>query len=256
QNLLIRVITRSPDSINESEGKQGGLTDATMMCILFLATTMLVTSPTYAAPPADNRTCKELKGDEKIKKIAKLLVKHADDEEAADCYSTLIFEDKAKVFEAVADERGLSEDLKREVEEDGKAKETRAGQLGGQAEYAPAFQGISWQQLIEWDALIALYGGTAASSVVSSFGCDNDLTDLDYEFRFSFASTNPDGLKGGSPVPLVDAMVIFYQVNFGGMHGYGDTLGSSYLCIGDTGIAVGGGLDYVRPRLVLRQMYG
>lgn len=149
------------------------------------------------------------------------------------------------MFEAVAKERGLLQALWKEGNED----QSQRSQL------ASITAGISWQQLIERIPFSAV--GKTLRSVTNSYQdpyCDGTDPDVDYTFvvPFPYAVSNPDSLRSFASVTLVDAMLTWYQIRYGGINGRGNTSSSNvYLCIGDTGVATAGGQVAVRNALKL-----
>jgi len=65
---------------------------------------------------------------------------------------------------------------------------------------------------------------------------------------------NPDGLRTFSQDTLVSAMLSWYQFWYGGVNGFGIT-GYNFvkICLGDGGVAAGGGPDHVAYWLKLLQ---
>ena len=59
-------------------------------------------------------------------------------------------------------------------------------------------------------------------------------------------------LRNFAGVTLVDAMLSYYQVTLGGMSGRGNIASADvYLCLGDSGAGLAGGVDSVRQHLKL-----
>jgi hypothetical protein len=182
----------------------------------------------------------------RITTLAKHIVKDQVDEELRSCYNALSDENKARVFEAMAAERGLLVELRRETETDKLSLHESGAQLAA---------GVSWQQLIERIPFSAI--GKTLRSVINSYQdpyCDGSDPDVDYTFvvAFPYAVTNPDSLRSFAGVTAVDAMLTYYQIVYGGINGRGRTdSGQVYLCIGDTGVANAGGEQAVRDNLKL-----
>ena len=77
---------------------------------------------------------------------------------------------------------------------------------------------------------------------------------MDYTFvvRFPAVVSDPDRLRNVAGVTLVDAMLSSYQVTLGGMSGRGNIASADvYLCLGDSGVGLAGGVDPVRQHLKL-----
>jgi hypothetical protein len=184
-----------------------------------------------------------------LKALATLVVSGEITEEVRRCSQALSDEGKAQLFEIIAVERGLSiDELHEEARRDREALETR--RISG---YSPL--GF-WQQLIElhWTAL-----GYRVVSTQSWWGdslCDGDPSDQDYLFYFvtPVPVNNPDGLRTFSQDTLVSAMLSWYQFWYGGVNGFGIT-GYNFvkICLGDGGVAAGGGPDHVAYWLKLLQ---
>ncbi len=86
--------------------------------------------------------------------------------------------------------------------------------------------------------------------------CDDDPSDQDYLFYYVTPApvSNPDGLRVFSADLLVDAMLAWYQLWYGGVNGFGVTeYNFAKICLGDTGVAMGGGAGRVAAYMKLLQ---
>ena len=122
-----------------------------------------------------------------------------------------------------------------------------------QTQNAYQTRGQNWDQLVEH----AYYGSNLVSvrdAWFSQTACDSD-PDIDYIFKFKFSSavSNPDALRNISTTSLaVDAMLVWYQVRYGGVKGFGNTSSSRvYICLGDTGVTIAGGVGAVEDHMKL-----
>lgn len=198
--------------------------------------------------------CEDLDTDAKIELLAKLIVDDQVDEDVRNCYDTLTIEEKAQLFEAVAEERGISvEELRQEADEDAAQREDVSDTpLPGEDATA---RGIDWRQLIERIPFSAIFKPLVpgARSWQDSI-CDGDPTDVDYFVSFDFPAnvSNPNSVRSFTYDVGVDLMLGWYQVRYGGIDGRGNT-GSKIVrvCLGDTGVATAGGIDRVRDNLYL-----
>jgi len=158
--------------------------------------------------------CKDEGTDNQVKILAQLIVKEQVSEAARNCYAALSDEGKARVFEAMAMLRGISlEELHKEAQQDMLARKNVGLAAAG-----------DWKQPLEraWIAPVPVV--SVSDAWWSGTTCDND-PDIDYIFlfRFSSAVTNPDGLWSFSSHLGVDAMLLWYQIRYGGITGFGNT---------------------------------
>lgn len=183
-------------------------------------------------------TCSVGETEEKIKHIAKKVVKNEMDEEVQSCFDTLTLVEKAQVFEAMATERGIAPDkLREEVEKDKESK----------ANVTRTMAGIAWRQLIELPWIFSS-SSTGSNGWWEDRYCDGNGTDpdIDYTFRFQFSSavTNPDALRSNRVPGMVniEAMLSYYQLANGGIDGRGNTAsGTVTVCLGQNGVTTAGG---------------
>lgn len=165
-----------------------------------------------------------------------------------DCYGALADQDKARVFEAMAKLQGISLN--------NSAKE--APYLTGLEPEGLAPEGINWQQLVERTPFSAVGKQliSASGAWYSATACDQNPLDIDYIFLFNFPSavTNPDALRNFSSNLQVDAMLVYYQVRYGGLNGFGNTDSSrAYVCVGNTGLNTAGGITNVYNNMKLHR---
>jgi len=190
-------------------------------------------------------SCKDLPIVERINMLAGMILAKEKESILRPCYDSLSEQDKAQVFEAMATRRGLLQKLRQENVANQKLSPSAA----------PNAITASWKQLIERVPFSAI--SKTLRSVTNAFQdqyCDGTDPDIDYTFvvLFPYAMTNPDSLRSFAGVTAVDAMLTWYQVNYGGISGKGNTTsGYVYLCIGDTGVSMAGGVQAVRNALKL-----
>lgn len=206
------------------------------------------------ASPAVPAACEDLDTDAKIKLLAKLIVNDQVDEDVRNCYDTLTIEEKAQLFEAVAEERGISvAELRQEADEDA-AQRQDVSDIPLPGEDVTARE-IPWQELIERIPFSAIFkplvpGARSWQDPI----CDGDPTDVDYFVSFDFPAnvSNPASVRSFTYDVGVDLMLGWYQIRYGGIDGRGNT-GSNIVrvCLGDTGVATAGGIDVVRDNLYL-----
>jgi hypothetical protein len=186
-------------------------------------------------------------------------VKDKVDQEVRDCYNSLADEDKARVFEAMAVERGISvEKLREEADENNRRmQEDQHSEAISKPEelHALTHPGSFWRQLIERIPFSAVFS-TLYYPVTSwqDALCDGDPSDVDYMFAFQFPYyiSQPDALRSFSYSPGVDAMLVYYQGKYGGIDGRGHTdRPGVHVCLGDNGVATAGGEAHVRGWLAL-----
>lgn len=185
---------------------------------------------------------------EELKALAALIVRDELTEEARTCYWALSDESKAQLFEAVAVERGISvaqlhEETLKNVE--AMKRRTLDSTLLG-----------FWQQLIERALFSWGYRVVSVSSWWGDSLCDGDPSDQDYLFYYTTPTpvTNPDVLRAFSSDVLVDAMLVWYQLWYGGVNGSGVTeYNFAKICLGDTGVAMAGGAGRVAAYMKLLQ---
>lgn len=182
-----------------------------------------------------------------VRALAERIVNDRVGQRERDCYDALTDADKALVFEAIAVLRGVPVDeLHAEARQDARTR--------GDGEYIVA-AGIYWRQPIERVPFSAVFRPiVSAISSWQSATCDGDPSDIDYMFAFQFPSpmNNPDALRSFSHHLGVDAMLMWYQLYYGGITGEGWTDSPNvYTCIGDTGVAAAGGESTVRENLKL-----
>ncbi len=208
---------------------------------LLLVFTLALVSDASAASP----NCEKQSTSRRIKTIATMILSQEKEKFIRSCYKTLSDKDKAQVFEELAAQRGLLEKLREETENN---QHLSHGESMGAAL-------ASWKQLIERVPFSAI--GKTLRSVTNAFQdkyCDGTDPDIDYTFvvLFPYSITNPDSLRSFAGVTAVDAMLTWYQINYGGISGKGTTTsGYVYLCIGDTGVSTAGGVQAVRNALKL-----
>ena len=66
---------------------------------------------------------------------------------------------------------------------------------------------------------------------------------------FHVTGVDPDSIRAGSLTSVrVDAMVLYYHERYGGMKGFGDS-SRVYLCVGDTGVRMAGGVSNIKRNL-------
>lgn len=154
------------------------------------------------------------------------------------CYLSLSDFEKAQTFEAVAAKKGLLDQLRRERQSSNAGAATRAPVGDRVTTLAPG----DWRQLIE-HALIAFGeirtpNGAYLGDSVCAPGRGQEYVFL---LDFSGPVSNPDGLRTNSLDPLVDSMLVYYQLWYGGVDGFGNVgIGRVYVCIGNTGISIAG----------------
>lgn len=154
------------------------------------------------------------------------------------CYEALSDADKALVFEMLATFRGIDIEILH--------KEALQNSQG--VEMTPMINGEWWRQPVERIPFSAV-GKTLypSSGSWSDPLCDNDSSDVDYVFRFIFPApmSDPEALRSFSYHLGVDAMRVWYQVQYGGVTGFGSTSSYNvYICLGDTGVATAGGQPF------------
>ncbi len=118
---------------------------------------------------------------------------------------------------------------------------------------AAAQAGIFWIQPLE-----RVWSSTAPKVSASTWWtdplCDEDPSDVDYIFAFTFPSavTNPNGVRSFSHNLAVDAMLLWYQAQYGGINGSGNTGSPNvFVCLGDNGVNMAGGPTNVYYNLKL-----
>lgn len=203
----------------------------------------------FAESPAGERQARKTictGGDKDAQTIARMIVSNHITQDIERCFAKLSDKEKAQVFEQMALLRGISiEELNKEAESDMQFNNSVARQ-------SVTINGISWRQPIErgyaWASEVA-----SASMYWTSSTCDNDPSDMDYQFYFVFPTsvTNPDGLKSSGSGHLgVEAMLYWYQLNYGGITGEGNTSSRAvYVCLGDGGVNGAGGASVVQTYL-------
>ncbi len=183
--------------------------------------------------------------DKQIQALARLIIAKQVSKEARDCYQALSDTGKARVFEAMGIQRGISVDeLRKEALEDTLSFTSR-----GQA--TPLDQ--NWTQLIEraWWAYkreVVSVSGVWWNKTI----CDNDPSDVEYIFSFQFSTpvNDPEALRTISSHLGVDSMLIWYQIRYGGTKEFGHTARERvYECIGDSAVEAAGGVEAVRDHL-------
>lgn len=173
--------------------------------------------------------------------LASLILSYQVSPEAVACLDALSLEQGAQLFEAMAVQSGITlEELHAEA-----IGLQQQNELLTEAENSPT---ATWNQLIEYTAIPIGLSGFPTGWWADPM-CDNDSNDIDYVFTFTFlnAVNDPDRLKSyaspGSPTaPNVTAMLLWYQYNYGGIKGWGDTAGNVVsVCIGNHGYMLSGG---------------
>lgn len=232
--------------------------DIQAVCVLFLAILFLlwtsstglaqeIEMSTHKNSPALASSCEEKSTEERIELIAKAVVADKVSDEIEACYQSLSDKDKADVFIAMAEERGIStKELEDESREDAKDIDDN-----------DRSRGRRWKQIIERIPFSALFQTivSANSSTSGPYICDED-PDIDYIFRFRFSSavTNPNALRTFTQSVGVDAMLLYYMYQHRGVNGFGNTSSRVVrICIGDTGVANAGGEQHVRDNLKLHR---
>lgn len=212
-----------------------------LITVFMFALLLAIPANANAARP----NCKELPIPQRIKALAGMILSKEKEKTIRPCYDSLSEQGKALVFEEMAAQRGLLNSLRQESENNQPLTSNNA----------PSAITASWQQLIERVPFSAI--GKTLRSVTNAFPdqyCDGSDPDMDYIFvvRFPYAMTNPDALRSFAGVTAVDAMLTWYQVRYGGINGRGTTTsGYVYLCIGDTGVSMAGGVQAIRNALRL-----
>ncbi|MGC9400594.1 MAG: hypothetical protein ACP5HM_15865 [Anaerolineae bacterium] len=199
-------------------------------------------------------TCSGKGTDEQIQALAKLALEDQVSGKALGCYEALSAEGKARVFEAVAEQRGILQELDEETRWNKVAMEQNLSKQNLPREAMP-LGGQVWEQLIEHRVLVSGERITANRWWVNH-NCDGDPGDKDYQLRFDFptAVTDPDEVGTYSWDLLVDAMLWYYQVKYGGVKGWGHTAwGRMYTCIGDKGVENAGGIDNVYSDMIVHK---
>lgn len=82
--------------------------------------------------------------------------------------------------------------------------------------------------------------------------CDSDSSDVDWVFRFG----RPPGLTSNYRAsdhlsPTVWAMLAWYQLQYGGINAHNITDTRVYICLGDNGVAYGGGAAHIKDHLFI-----
>lgn len=190
-------------------------------------------------------SCQDLPTPQRIKVLAGMILSKEKEAFIRPCYESLTEQAKAQVFEEMANQQGLLQKLNQESQHN-QALSSRT---------SPNAITASWQQLIELVPFSAI--GKTLRSVTNAYPdqyCDGSDPDMDYTFVvwFPYAVTNPDSLRSFTGVTAVDAMLTWYQVRYGGINGRGSTTSDYvYLCIGDTGVSMAGGVQAIRSALNL-----
>lgn len=221
-----------------------------MLTLLLALALIPVSTSAQEAEIASKAACSVEKVQDKIKHVAKKVVKNETDEEVQSCFDSLTLQEKAQVFEAMATERGIAPDkLREEVEKDKEAK----------ANAVRAMAGMPWRQLIELPWIFS-YSSVGSNGWWEDRYCDGSGTDpdIDYTFRFQFSSavSNPDAMRSNRYPGAVniEAMLSYYQVANGGIDGRGNTAsGTVYVCLGQNGVTTAGGPTIVGSSLRLSQ---
>lgn len=181
--------------------------------------------------------------DEQIQALATLIVNERVSDEVRRCYEDLGDEGKAQVFEAMATLRGISvKELQEEALQDMLARATQPLAAPG-----------DWLQPLERAWLAPVPVVSVSDAWWSGTTCDSD-PDIDYIFLFQFSSpvNDPDAVRSFSQHLGVDAMLLWYQLSYGGITGFGNvSTPRVYACIGDSGVAAAGGFSTVYNNLKL-----
>jgi hypothetical protein len=209
-----------------------------LLTLLLALSVIPVSTLAQETKKASEVTCSVGGTEEKIKHIAKKVVKNESDEEVQSCFNSLTLEEKTHVFEAMAMERGIPVDkLREEVEKDKAAK----------ANIMRTMAGIPWRQLIELPWIFS-YSSVGSNGWWENRYCDGNGTDpdVDYTFRFQFSNAvaNPDALRSNRVPGMVniEAMLSYYQLANAGIDGQGNTTsGTVYVCLGQNGVTTAGG---------------
>lgn len=240
---------------------------------LLIFALLTVAANVRTTPAMAWQACQGMDTEAKVKHIAKKVVQEQLDKNVGDCYNSLADENKAKVFEAIAVERGISvEKLRKEADENAKnrqdvdeehdehvAPNLQAAQAGFNKQSSAirpmTHAGSFWRQLVERIPFSALFKPLLYPySSYQDALCDGDPNDVDYmfNFEFSFNVNNPDSLRTFSYHVGVDSMLAWYQLKYGGVdgRGYTDRPGVR-ICLGDNGVATAGGEATVRSWLAL-----
>lgn len=169
-----------------------------------------------------------------------------------ECFNALSPEQQAEVFLAMAEQRGLLEELQ---------EETAANLLNEQNSTVQSRSMTPWEKVVPYNPWWWSWDDARFPWPELDRHCDGDPGDLDYRFDFPFGSavTHPTNLRSYT-VPLspgvaaVQAMLMYYQYNGGGTVATGD-YGSRIVhsCLGTTGVAVAGGPWNVVMHMALRK---
>jgi hypothetical protein len=196
-------------------------------------------------------SCRNLDVEGKIKFLVSSIVNDQINDDVLSCYSTFSNIEKVRLFEVLATSRGLSlNELHTETTLDIAGIPNRIYGISN------SIQGISWQQLIEHHN-DGVYREEERKSKwwVQDPYCDGDGTDTDYVFyvEFSRAISDPNRLIAFSWHPLVDSMLVYYHFQYGGVNGRGHTESRAVtICLGDTGVSLGGGADTIRDNMIVK----
>lgn len=201
-----------------------------------------------------NVACDNMDTEGKIKVLAKLLVatRNQVDEGVRNCYNTLTSKDKARVFEAMAVERGISEELRKETQDHKKRSQENLQNGHPDTGNIRAMAGIPWQQLVEpygWST-----NGRVGWGYVQNNYCDGSDPDVDWDIYHSFSVwvSNPDQLFTQGLDPRVNAMIWYYYWNYGGVNSRGNTQSSTVIIyLGGTGVANAGGPANVTGNMIM-----
>lgn len=154
-------------------------------------------------------TCTGAGTDEQIQALAELISKEQVSEEAAGCYEALNAEGKARLFEKMAEQRGLLSALREETRQDKLAMARSTPQQIGPQQTAPPGSRGCWTQLIEHTYWSIGRPHAEFRYWWENPWCDDDPSDIDYSFAYRFSSqvTDPDALRAYGRDFRVDAMV-------------------------------------------------
>jgi hypothetical protein len=185
------------------------------------------------------------------KLIASRVVAETMDDELTQCYHSLALEQKVRVAEEMARLLGVLDDIRQEISQNSAAH--KEDSLNN------SFQPLAandWRQLVERQQFSAI-NETIVSATWSWSDplCDDgDASDTDYVFSFAFPYNvdNPDAVRSFTYDIRVEAMLLAYQRSPGGIDGRGNTTSTAVrVCLGDGGVALGGGELNVRNNLKL-----
>lgn len=222
------------------------------LLILFNATALSVYGWDEGKIDISTDACAKGISDETIVLIAKQVNSFDVSEEVDACLHQLPQENKVRIFEVMAEEKGISI---QELREDAEGMKQASEGIKN-----PSL-GTAWTQPIERTIWINIWTSVSPNAWwPDQYTCDG-TPDTDYMFQFTYNSpiTNPDGLRTWSDTNAfggwnVQLMLEYYQSTAGGLKGIGNTSSSTAkLCVGDTGYWSAGGYVAIMSALRLQR---